>query len=97
MKNENLRLFTLLNNLFLNSGNDKFLFQESLENFKGLNINSYLTDWKNVKRVLVFMQQLVWSTIRRELKEWVMLIVMVGFIEFISPFLVARNEHSEYN
>ena len=59
MKNENLRLFTLLNNLFLNSGNDKFLFQESLENFKGLNINSYLTDWKNVKRVLVFTQQLV--------------------------------------
>lgn len=22
---------------------------------------------------------------------------MVGFIEFISPFLVARNEHQEYN
>ena len=31
MKNEYLRLFTLLNNLILNSGNDKFLFQESLE------------------------------------------------------------------
>ena len=31
MKNENLRFFTLLNNLILNSGYDKFLFQESSE------------------------------------------------------------------
>lgn len=46
MKNENLRLFTLLNNLFLNSGNDKFLFQESLEKneFQGVE-HKLLPNW----------------------------------------------------
>ena len=96
MKNENLRLFTLLNHLFLNSGNDKFLFQESLEKneFQGVE-HKLLPNWlKECQACLGFHAAACeWSTIRRELTEWVTLIVMVGFIEFISPFLVARNEH----